>query len=286
MASESNAKGRKLEQAVKSILEVILDSAPEVKGKDCTIETNVLDRSSGVHHEIDVLVTTNSNSDFETKWIFECKNWSQPVDKDVVTVLADKVEALRASKGFLVAHSLTRGAEAQLQKKERLKFIRCQENFSGPLVDVQLTHTYTDSLPIVGKIHFRDRFCSSDLPPLDYSQPSCRWFGHAVDFAKFIENEVGKLMKQDLLDRAGQYNHLGTHWGYQHVILDMEYRELELNGFAVDSLELPLFYFVTTARAKIHSKFELEGKGRFISFESPEHDKDGEKLEFQFIQKF
>jgi len=150
---------------------------------------------------------------------------------------------------------------------------------------VQLKHTYTDSLPIVVKIHFRDRLSSSDLPPLDYSQAPCRWFGHAVDFVKFVENEVEKLMRKDLQERTGQYNHLGSHWGHQHVILDMEYRELELNGFAVDSLELPLFYFVTTARAKICSKFELEGKGRFISFESPESDQDGKKIEFQFIQK-
>lgn len=285
MSTKHTEKGRALEQAVKFIQEAILEASPEVVGKNFTIETNVLEKFSGVSHEIDVLVRTNLKSDYEAIWLFECKNWAEPVDKDVVTVLADKVEAWNASKGFLVANRITSGAEAQLKKYPRLSFIRCSENFSGPLVDVQLVHTYTDSLPIVVKIHFQERLSSSDLPPLDYSHAPCRWYGHAVDFVKFIENEVEKLTRKDLRERAGQYNHLGTHWSHKHVVLEMAYREFELNGFAVDSIELSLFYFVTTARAKICSKFELEGKGRFISFESPIPDQDGKKYEFQFIQK-
>ena len=285
MSTKYIDKGRELEQAVKFIQEAILESSPEVVGKNFTIETNVREKFSGVTHEIDVLVRTNLKSDNEAIWIFECKNWSEPVDKDVVTVLADKVEAWNANKGFLVAKRITSGAEAQLKKYPRLGFIRCSESFSGPLIDVQMTHIFTDSLPTTIKIHFRDRLSMSELPPLDYSKIPCRRFGQPVDFLQFIQSEVEKVTRKDLSERNNQYKHIGTHWGHPHVLLDFQDRELELNGFAVDGIELPLFYFVINARAKICSKFELEGKGRFISFESPASDLDGKKIEFQFIQK-
>ena len=285
MSIKHTEKGRALEQAVKFIQEVILESSPEMVGKNFTIETNVRQNFSGVTHEIDVLVRTNRKSDYEAIWIFECKNWTDPVDKDVVTVLADKVDAWNANKGFLVAKRITSGAEAQLKKYPRLGFIRCSESFSGPLTDVQLTHIFTDSLPTTIKIHFRDRLSNSELPPLDYSKTPCRRFGQPADFLQFIQSEVEKVTRKDLAERNNQYKHIGTHWGHPHVLLDFQYGELELNGFAVDSIELPLFYFVINARAIISSKFELEGKGRFISFESSESDLDGKKIEFQFIQK-
>lgn len=285
MSVTQHAKGRALEQAVKVIQEAILKSSPDVSGKNFTIETNVRENFSGVTHEIDVLVRTNHKSDYEAIWLFECKNWSEPVDKDVVTVLADKVEAWNASKGFLVAKRITSGAEAQLKKYPRLSHIRCSEDFSGPLVGVELMHIVTDALPLTVKIHFRDRLSTSELPPLDYSKMPCRRFGQPADFLRFIQCEVEKVTRKDLADRNNQYQHIGTHWGHPHVILDFQDRELELNGFVVDSIELPLFYFVINTRTKIRSKFELEGKGRFISFESTTTDLEGNKIEFQFIQR-
>src|SRR6267378_3078879 len=114
MSTEHIDKGRALEQAVKFIQETILESSPNLKGSDFTIENNVRDTSSGVLHEIDVLVITQPNTDYEAKIIFECKNWSKPVDKNEITILADKVEALQATKGFIVAKSLTSHAQAQL----------------------------------------------------------------------------------------------------------------------------------------------------------------------------
>lgn len=285
MSTKHIDKGRALEQAVKFIQEAILESSPEVAGKNFTIETNVREKFSGVTHEIDVLVRTNLKSDYEATWLFECKNWAVAVDKDVVTVLADKVETWNASKGFLVAKNITSGAEAQLRKHPRLGFIRCSEDFSGPLISVELTHIVTDPLPFTIKIHFRDRLSTSELPPLDYSKMPCRRFGQPADFLQLIQDEVDKVTRKDLADRNNQYKHIGTHWGHPHALLDFQDRELELNGFTVDSIELPLVYFVIHARAKICSKFELEGKGRFISFEFPEPGPDGKKLEFQFIQK-
>jgi hypothetical protein len=110
-------KGRALEQAVKFITETILSSTPELKGTSCSIETKVRDNSSGVLHEIDVLVKTHLNSDYEATWIFERKNWPKPVDKNEIIILAEKVEALQASRGFIVAKSLTTEAQAQIEKR-------------------------------------------------------------------------------------------------------------------------------------------------------------------------
>jgi len=61
MKTKSTDKGCALEKAVRLIQEAILNSDPKMKGMAFTIESNKRDNSSGVLHEIDVLVKTQPN---------------------------------------------------------------------------------------------------------------------------------------------------------------------------------------------------------------------------------
>jgi hypothetical protein len=123
MSNKNKEKGNALEKAVKLIQETILKSDPKFAGTEFTIETNVVKIISGVRHEMDVLVKTHPSSQYEATWIFECKNWNEPVGKNEVIIFSEKIKVLGASRGFLVAKNLTKDAEAQVKLDNRLEVI-------------------------------------------------------------------------------------------------------------------------------------------------------------------
>ena len=61
--------------------------------------------------------------------------------------------------------------------------------------------------------------------------------------------------------------------------------ELMIGGMDVESIVIPLYFFVKISRKKLLSKFELEGRGRACSFEPIEDFKSGQKLEITMVQK-
>src|SRR6185503_4731197 len=107
-------------------------------------ETNKTMINAGVRHEIDVFVKTLPDSPYEASVVFECKNWKKPVGKDQVVVLAEKVNALNASRGILVARSLTKHAKAQLELHGRLSWVECSDDFESPLNSLELFYAAYD----------------------------------------------------------------------------------------------------------------------------------------------
>src|SRR5450759_1271926 len=140
-------KGDALENAAKLIIEAVLESDPKYEGQKFTVATKVRDMTSGVPNEIDVLVTGCPNTDYESKFIFECKNWKEPVGKDVVQLFSKVVDAVRATRGYLVARSITKHASQQLEMESRVRFIRCSDDFLSPLSSAELIHTDQEVFP-------------------------------------------------------------------------------------------------------------------------------------------
>jgi hypothetical protein len=285
MSTEHIEKGRALEQAVKFIQETILKSSPELTGTTFTIETNVRDTSSGVLHEIDVLVKTHLKTDYEATWIFECKNWSKPVDKNEVIILAEKVEALHASRGYLVAKSLTAEAQAQIGLKKRLEFICCTEDFLSPMNSAEIIHRVTEPLPITIQIKDRNSPPSPDLQCLDWKKMDCRLNGQPNDFLAYIKPHIDDMIRDDEGENRAKYLNAGTHWGQVAAQISFSPGELMLGQIDVEYIVIPLRFFVETRRKKILSKFELAGRGRAYSFEPIEDFIDGKKLEIHMVQK-
>src|SRR5436190_15963503 len=129
MPSNNAAKGRALERAVKFIQSTILQSNSRLRGTSFAIESNKLLLVSGVRHEIDVLVTTPPDSDYQASWIFECKNWKKVVGKNEVLILAKKVAAIGTNRGFIVAKRISKDAAAQIKLENRVRFIPCVDEF-------------------------------------------------------------------------------------------------------------------------------------------------------------
>ena len=131
-----NVKGRQMEDAVHAIEQVILQSSPTLHDKSFTIEARKRINSDGVHHEIDIFVTVEIAKGYLSTFIFECKNWEDAVGKNDLIIFSAKIADTGAQRGFFVAKSFTKDAEAQAQKDPRITLLTATE-YSGPQISDQ-----------------------------------------------------------------------------------------------------------------------------------------------------
>ena len=116
-------KGHALELAVHAIEAVILASSPSLQGQPFTVERRKTVTVSDVHHEIDIYVTMGAAKGYESIFIFECKNWADPVGKNDVIILSEKIDAAVAQRGYFVAKQFTKDARAQAAKDPRITLL-------------------------------------------------------------------------------------------------------------------------------------------------------------------
>lgn len=285
MENTSLGKGNALESAVKLIIEAGLEADPKVKGNKFTIETKVRDTSSGVLHEIDVLVKTLPNSEYEAKFIFECKNWEAPVDKNEVLILAKKVDALRANRGFLVAKSLSEYARRQIDLEPRVTYIRCSNDFMMPFISMELLHTDQQVLPPTISLTWRAPTDSSPTK-LDPHSVICLLNGRPTNFLRFIDAQLDKIVAETRKKHHVQLSKEGTHWIQTNEEIHFSENELVIDGLDVAIIVIPFRSFVKCQRRKIISKFELEGRGQVFTFEPIDIGDPQGPLEIQMVRRF
>lgn len=284
MSANSSKKGRELEKAVGLIQDAILRSDPKLAGASFTIELNKIINVSGVHHEIDVFVKTLPDSPYESTWIFECKNWKDPVSKNEVLILAGKVNAISANRGFLVARRFTKDAEAQVSQDARLNLIPCTDDFLNP-VEARLIYTTHDLWPITISIKQRDIPASATPLELDWEKIVCRMNGESIDFRSYIGKEIDQLILEDQRENHARYVFESTHSGYRGLKIEFGKMELVINDIDVESIQIPVHFWVTVHIRKIISKFELKDQGRFYSFEPIDEFMPGKRLEINMVQR-
>ncbi len=113
-------KGNALEQAVREIESAILGFEPTAKEKPFTVEYKKIVVVDGVKHEIDVYVMVLFGPGYNSLFIFECKNWADPVGKNEIIVFSEKIKAVGATHGYFVAKAFTADAKAQAKKDNRM----------------------------------------------------------------------------------------------------------------------------------------------------------------------
>ncbi len=112
----ANEKGNALEDVVASIESHILGTSPGLSEKTFLIERRKIIDAAGVHHEVDVFVTIDHGSGYKSVFVFECKNWQNPIGKNEVIIFSEKIDAVQAQHGYLVAKSFTKDAEYQAER--------------------------------------------------------------------------------------------------------------------------------------------------------------------------
>lgn len=281
--AENLEKGRALERAVRFIQETILKSDPKLSGIEFSIETNKI--LKGVRHEIDVLVKTLPNSRYEASWVFECKNWKEPVGKNEVIILAEKVDVLRANRGFLVAKSFTRDAEEQLKRDNRLSFIQCTDDFLSPLNSLELVHSVHEPQNVEVRVKERGVPPAEHPGVLEWKGKTCRANNAPMDFPSFLKQQIDRIILQDQKESSAKYHLEGTYSGERAELIEFDSGEFILGDIDVEHMVLAVRFTVAIRRRKILSKFELKGQGRAFSFEPIEDFIPGKRLEVVIVQR-
>jgi hypothetical protein len=135
-------KGDVLESAVKAIEQSILRNAPNAADRNFTIECKKLIGVGDVRHEIDVYVTVHFAPKYDAVFIFECKNWVDPVGKNEIIICSEKIAVSGATHGYVVAKSFTADAKAQAEKDVRITLLTVEEHdplLSGFLISAWLS---------------------------------------------------------------------------------------------------------------------------------------------------
>lgn len=259
-------KGKELEDSVYFIQKTILESDPKYRGQEFTLTRNEIFNAGDVHHEIDILVCVNPRTDYEAKLIFECKNWSASVGKNEVIVLAEKVDALSASRGFLVAKEFSKDAVAQAKKNPRIKLVSCSSDFQSALT-FELVSRQTELLTV----HAYARIVGPDKLPMAGESLSIHetWMlrNSPVSLATLIRDQSDTIYEDHFKRERSRLTLEGLHYGIAKGRVEFEESELISESRTMEWLNLHCDYRVTNTRCKLLSKFELKGYGRTYSYE-------------------
>src|SRR3984957_1288789 len=275
MPNKNKKKGDALERAVRLIRKTILESDPKFAGVKFSIEVNQIFRIKGVRHEVDVLVRTYPGSEIEALWIYECKNWKKPIGKNAIIVLSEKIDALNATRGFLVAKEFTKDATAQAEADQRIQLIPYSEEFINPL-DVQLLYNKIEPSSIVINIKERNAPPSPRPIVLDYDAVTCLVNGKKRDFYSFVTDYLDAIVEE--LKKEPKFYNEGEFCEPKGIVENFSNGELVVNSMDVERLVIYSHFWFSTQRKKIISKFELKDQGRVYSLEPIEDAGRGEKI--------
>ena len=262
-------KGNALEEAVRAIEEMILRSSPNVKEKTYLIESKKLINVGGVRHEIDLFVTFELGPSYNPVYIFECKNWKDAVGKNEIIVFAEKIAAAGAQRGFFVAKSFTADAEAQANKEPRMELVVAAEHDpASTILPFGYQSTFTKPK------HVTATFGKWGVPPgsksmkFDLSQAVVTLNGTPLNLLDYMNAWVTEAMNDSmrtfpsgtLVDGIYQ-----RECGSERTFAEGSFI---LNNAAMQTATIAVQFEIYLVRPALKSYFEINGRGRVISFEA------------------
>ncbi|GAC1631644.1 MAG: hypothetical protein NVS9B14_03810 [Candidatus Acidiferrum sp.] len=262
----SHDKGDALENAVRGIEDLLLSLSPPLRQQTYKIESKKRISVSGVRHEIDVYVSVDLGNEYKSVFIFECKNWKDPVGKNEVVIFSKKIDVCQAQWGCIVAKTFTEDAENQAKMDPRMKLFHATEH------DL--------SLPAPFEFFVRvPRFTRVDIGLKAHGSTGTKFVfvkfdearvflvGQSLTMREFFELIGKPVCTADLFDSMrdtvpeGSYTRTLKHErAFDPGVLFVNEQNIAVAVFDVE-------YEVLVKRRAIISHFEVETRGRFLELE-------------------
>lgn len=266
--STSLEKGDALENAVRSIETLIFRSSPALREQDVRIEQKKRIVVDGVRHEIDLYVEVDVAPGHKAVFIFECKNWSAPVNKNEMIIFAEKIDAVSAQKGYFVAKDYTSDAIAQSRKDKRLELLYAKEyseitpltqdlhaifiDAANPRVDIKIGITRPEDQPIADAI--------------DINNVTATYSGISEPLGAYVKRWFEKLVEKNLCTFQSQTLPADRYARAECDTRTFQSGTFYLADIAVERLVLNVEFGVHVLRPPIISHFDVATKGRFVKF--------------------
>jgi hypothetical protein len=257
-------KGVALEVAVHAIEAVILESSPSLRGQPFEIERRKTITVDGVHHEIDIFVTVGAAKGYECTFIFECKNWEAPVNKNEIIIFSEKIDAATAQRGYFVAKAFTKDALAQAAKDQRITILYVIEHDAANTAPPDGFHITVDASAKPATI-FRVRGSSgTHSDPIDVNGKMFVLGGKEVLITDYLNSWMEQLYQERLLWFETAHLPEGVHSMVADGQRSFIPGECVLDGRDIDYVRLFVEFGVQIIRPAVISYFEVATRGRVI----------------------
>jgi len=278
-------KGNALEESVQCIESHIIKSNPNLANAPITIESKKIIISEGVRHEIDLYVEINHGYGYKTIFIFECKNWKDPVNKNEIIVFSEKIKELKAQQGFFVANKFTKDAVAQSNKDDRVELVssRQDEALISQFPDFHIIERLNPHINV--EIIERDASKNEKAKRIKVNFESTNTIldDNEIDLEGYVK-ECGAR----IIDNRLQKESTAT---WAEGIYDLEYKEnvyfdkgrLLVGDKDVELLEYHITVPLKVIKPKIIYAFDIEGRGKSIKFVNELND--GTEITLTMAQK-
>lgn len=257
-----------LEAAVLAIEELILRTSPNVKEKTYRIESKKLINVGGVRHEIDLFVTFELGPGYNPVYIFECKNWKEAVGKNEIIVFTEKITAARAQRGFFVAKSFTADSVAQANKEPRMELVVAAEHDTARTI-LPFGYQSTFRKPTQIKAVFtKSSVPAKKLLRMDLSQAVATLNGRPLNLLEYMNAWVTEAIEESMLTFATATLVDGTY--QRECTSERTFAEgvFITNGAPIRTATITVQFDIYLVRPAVKSHFEINGRGRVISFEA------------------
>jgi Restriction endonuclease len=249
---------------VHAIEAVILESSPALREKPFTIETRKRINVGGVHHEIDIFVTVEVAKGYTATFIFECKNWESSVGKNEIIIFSEKIDAVSAQRGYFVAKSFTKDAEAQKQKDPRITLLTATEHNPVTTITPEFFHI-TAPATVEPSITFRVAGSSGkQMMPLMVHGTTVRLYGKEVLLKGYLGAWVKELYMERLLGFATAYLADGVYPMTGSAERSFSGGECVINDQDMEHVRLDAEFGVQIIRPAVVSHYEVSTRGRVI----------------------
>ncbi len=266
MGDPSNQKGRALEDAVALIEKTILETDPDLANRKIRIEVRKRVVVNAVPHEIDLWVELLGPKGYDAVFVFECKAWADKVGKNEVIVFSEKVRAVQAQRGYLVAREFTSGARAQAVQDPRVRLLDVREEqyewltspFSFNFVEFGLGSVSVE-LGVRDRSHLATRF--------DPNTTTAVLDGNPLDFMAYL-GEWRKTLFDETVARSSHHDLPGGTYELRGV----DQREfppgaLTVNDLPIAGLRLRVNPTLRVVWPSIVSSVEVVGRGRVLQLD-------------------
>ena len=275
--SDATEKGDALERATRAIEEMVIRAQPGIAQAPFTIQPKARLKKGDQSFEIDLLVRINEGSPYETQHFFECKNWKDPVDRNVVTIFARKMTAFGAARGTIVGRRFTDEAVLEAKLTPNLELVTFTDDVWSAFGSIEASNFS----------HHFTRFQTSahravGLPPSpqpDFLTAPCIFAGRSTTFTEVAHG----LANRHLAESGELSKDVGHYTGTHAIRAELDVGELIVGDWEIQFLDLDFDFVIDVQAMRVVSIFSIEKRGRFMRLEAPPDVVTGTRIALEVV---
>ena len=247
---------------------MILATNPNLSNLPIIIQRRKIVIVDGVRHEIDLYVEIDHGHSYKSIFLFECTNWKKPVGKNEVIQFSEKIDSIKAQRGFVVANSFSKYAYAQAKKDERIELVvsKHDDNLMSEFPDYHTIERLQHRIDIEAvQLGINDSEVREQRP-LNIDQSVIMLNGSNYDLGEHVQAKALVVIEERLKTESTQFWPEGRHDMKYQLSEEFPDGQLTIDGLVVGELRYCISFPLVVKRPKLRYAIDIEGRGKAIQF--------------------